>query len=569
MLTAPLAVATTVDAAQVNGGDITISAGAKGSVKDHTFTYVRIADYASVQYDDKGNPVGMDLTDALDTAGQARLKAAVAHVDAAYDADAQAAYTPAQWIALKWKAMGADKYGNDPADNTNLAALAKLLGGADPAYSLTDHLNAQGVTAEPQANTIDIPVDYGEAGDANAGGLYLILDQGPTGGARRANAMIVPSAIQKTDGTIVATLNGRTLGRVNMKNQIVTITKKRSDVLPTIGTPVTFSIDVTGPDFTGIDQPKLVVWDDPSDGVDQPKADAIKISVDGTDYPTAGNWTVDLKSGKPDDPADSKDANAFAITFAKPADLQGKPIHIEYAATINTNALNKTNDSGHDDTYANTATVEYSNDPYSTSTDKPHDTVSGPLAGFNVHKVEFGDDTKNLTGARFTVAKVTDPKDPTKDTPVRFHAADVDGQRTWIVDPNGTETTIGADGLSTIAVEGLDRGTYRVTETQAPAGHILGQGDRQLKFTVTVSADPSTHDRQNVSLAYDAGVFAKFVANDAKDTTGETFLVRNAVNIGQLPATGSTGIIIAAGAVLVLTLGAGLTAASRRMKAGR
>lgn len=573
---APLAASTMpAHAAQAAGGDITISAGAKGSTTGHTVKWVRIASYADPTWDKDGNPTGLDLADSLDTAGQARLKAAVARIDPAYDQNAQAAYTPAQWIGLKWKATGTDKYANPLADDTRLAALARLLGStaqADAPYSLADHLTDQGMTRDDQAHTITVPVDYGTDKDTNLGGLYLIVDQNPTDTARRSNTMIVPSAIQKPDGTTANTLNGQTLGRVNMKNQQITVTKQRSDTLPTIGSQVTFGIDTTGPDYTNIDQPVLTIWDDPSDGVDQPTADRIKVTVDGHDYPAAGtdpkdiNWTLDLKSGKPGDNPDAKDPNAFAIHMARPLDLQGKPIHVEYTATINANALNRNTDAGSDDTYANTATLEYSNDPYSTSTGKPHDTVQGPIAGLDIHKVELGDDTKDLTGARFTIAKTTDPNDPTKDTPVTFHTATIDGQQTWIVDPAGKDTTIGADDLSRIAVEGLDRGTYRITETQAPAGHVLGQGDRQLKFTVTVTADPSTHDRQDVHLTHDAGAFAKFVATDPADQTGATTLVRNATSLTQLPATGATGILIAAGALLVLALGGTLTATSRRLR---
>lgn len=565
---APFALTSTAHAAQVAGGDITISAGAKGTVKDHTVKYVRIASYADVNYDEKGNPTGVDLLPALNDADNAKLTAAVAHVDASYDQAQQAIYTPVQWIALKWKGTDNDKYGNSLADNQNTFKLAKLLAGDDAAYSITDALSATASGANTDGKTITIPVDYGTTTDYNLGGLYLAIDQNKDDTSRKANAMLVPSPIQKQDGTIATTLGKQTLGQVNMKNQIVTITKQRTDTLPTIGSQVSFTINATGPDFTGIDDPKLTLWDNPSNGLDQPTA--VSVKVDGQPYEAGtgadANWTLDLKSGNLGDKADAKDANAFSVSFAKPLDLQGKSIEVTYTTTVNEHALEQANDSGKDDTYANTATLQYSNDPWSDSTGTPHDTVEGPLAGLNLHKVELGNDTKDLTGARFQVAKVNQDK---TETPVKFTSHTIDNVTTFVVDPNGTITDIGGDQLSTIAVEGLDRGTYKVTETKAPANHVLGQGDRRLNFTVTVTAPASTHDRQDVTLTHDAGAFAKFVAVDTADKSNETLLVRNATSFDQLPATGSTGIMIAAGAILVLTLGAGLTVASKRMNHAR
>lgn len=540
--------ASTASAAQVENGDITVSAGAHGELAGHSLRYLRIADYANVQFDDQGDATGLNVNATLTADAEAKLKAAVAHVDTAYDADAQQQYSPEEWMVNNWKGTNSDQFGNALSDNTKLAQLAQLLGGSDATYALTD-ANTPSVTATVQDQTLTVPVDYGTADDANVGGLYLLVDQS---GENTSRAMIVPSPIQKTDGTVTTTLGSQQLGVVNMKNQIITVTQSREDKLASVGSKITFTGTFTGPDFTGITTPKLVLWNDPSSGLDQPTANDITVTVDGKQY-AANQYTVNTKASKPDGTADG---NAFNLTFTDPASLSGKTIVVSVAMTVNEHALEKANDSGKADTYANTMTLQYSNnatDP--TATGMPADTVTAPIMSNGVHKVELGNDQKDLTGARFQLLDA-------KDTVLKFTKYTVDDQTVYAVDANGPITDLGADDLSRFMIVGLDRGEYTLKETQAPAGHVLGQGAQQLKVKLTVTADESTHDRQNITVEHDAGVFAKFVDVE----TDGTLLIRNATSLNQLPATGATGIMMIGGAILLVVLGAGSTMIGRKLR---
>lgn len=540
--------ATIANADQVADGDITVSAGAHGELTGHSLRYLRIADYTNAQFSADGDATGLNVNATLADTAEAKLKAAVAHVDDTYDTDAQNQYSPEEWIVNNWKSTNSDQYGNTLADNTKLAQLAQLLGGADQTYAITDEQTPT-VTADADATTLTVPVDYGTTDDTNIGGLYLLVDESASNTSR---AMIVPSPIQKTDGTITRTLGSQQLGVVNMKNQIITVTQSREDKLATVGSKITFTGSFTGPDFTGITTPKLVLWSDPSSGLDQPTMDDITVNVDGKPL-DAGQYSVNVKANKPDG---STDANAFNLTFTDPTVLTGKTVEVSVKMRVNEHALEAANDSGKDDTYANTMTLQYSNnatDP--TATGMPADTVTAPIMSNGVHKVELGNDQKDLTGARFQLLDA-------KNTVLKFTAYTVDDQTVYALDANGLITDLGADDISRFMIAGLDRGEYTLMETQAPAGHVLGQGAQQLKVKLTVTADASTHDRQDITVEHDAGVFAKFV--DVKNDG--TLLIRNATSLNQLPATGATGIVMIGGAILLVVLGAGSTMIGRKLR---
>ncbi|MBT1162855.1 isopeptide-forming domain-containing fimbrial protein [Bifidobacterium sp. SO1] len=555
-------------AAPVTGGNITVNAGTSGNVAGHTVKYLEIAKYTNVSFDADGNPTGLNLESTLSTADNTKVTQLVAGIDSKYTTEKQATYSWAQWIALNWKGTDADIYSNKLANDEMMAALAKKL--ANTADGIAKSATKE-VKGADKATTLTIPVDYGEETDNNYGGLYLLLDQNATDTARKANAMIVPSAIQSKDGkTVLGKLGEQTLGVVNMKNKVVSITKQRQDVLPTVGDLVTFTINTDAPDFTGIDQPKLIIWDNPSEGLDQPKADTFTVTAGDIKLTAGTDYTLNLKSNRQDG---TVDPNAFNITFTNPTALAGKKITVTYKAAVTQNAFSantQTNSAG-DDTYSNNVIMEYSNDPQSSSTSKPEDTVEGSLAGFDIHKVDYDNKTMELTGAEFQIHN-------DQNQLMKFTKLTVDGKTVFMRDDNGTITNVGGDGLggkqAPISIEGLDRGTYTVTETKAPAKYVLGQGSQQLTFKVTIAADASTHDKQKITVTNNPGIFTGYVetapaADDTTDanTVNGTIRVANVTSLDRLPDTGATGYRIFGAVAIAFAIGGACFIVRKRLEA--
>ena len=264
-------------------------------------------------------------------------------------------------------------------------------------------------------------------------------------------------------------------------------------------------------------------------------------------------------------------------------------IVVFYKAKLNGNAVIGNATDGNKGGNPNTVTLTYSNNPYAEGTGTTiEDTVADFAFKLNLNKVDQGTE-KGLAGAVFTI------QSDDNNTLGQYVASKTDaaagvvaGQLVTVTDANNlpdyVKFTSRSDGQ--ITVSGLDAGSYKVTEVQAP-------GDAYTKanpFTFTIKADydestmkvtsltaaVSESDKGRTDIAFGT---LDGTAGDHKLTGTEgtgtdaaagevTINVGNAKSVG-LPITGLDGVTltwVAGGAVLVI--GVAHLIRSRREESG-
>lgn len=598
------------DPAPAAAPGITIS-GDKAQLANHTVKYLKIGNFNDVSEDG----TGYDVTSTLNADQQKVFDDAVKSIDknAQKNADDEN-LTLMQYVTKYWVGNGTDQYGNAKSDNANLRKLADVLkNDKNIADAATDNAKPAG-----DGTTITIPVEYGAADDDNHGGLYLIIDQGGQndGGNNTSSnslTMIVGSQIQKKDGTFVAELNGVTLGQINVKNDLVTINKERTGVnngtdandVAGVGDTVHFKLDGNVPSFN--DWPMVTKADDGSWTKDSDAKepdwgkDGISFNDDDVVRPKSSNVTIDgqtITANGPlyrfvDNPVgfekidtntvkviDTTDENkpvtlkedAYTVTSTDP-DSTGKStltVTLKDAYSYKGHSLIVTYDAKVADTAAandktsNSAKIDWSNNPYDqTSVSQGgHSETENPLADIQWNKYDWGTSgnhgTTNLDGAVFTLQNA-DGKYATftKSGDVYVFTG------TWADNTSDATNLTTADGKG-LEVKGLPEGSFTVTETKAPDGYILGQGDKQMKFTVTIDNVDGKTDVKYVysSVAGSADFVGKgWVANTNADNKS-TASIYNTKNIGDMPKTGGQFLTVAAiaGGFIILGLGAGIVA---------
>lgn len=234
-----------------------------------------------------------------------------------------------------------------------------------------------------------------------------------------------------------------------------------------------------------------------------------------------------------------KFANLKAATVATAGETltinASTKIVVRYTATLNTNAV--IGAAGN----PNKVDLTYSNNPNGEGTGKtPEDKVTVFTFEFNVNKIKS--DGNALAGAKFKLEKVKkngDSYDVVKDLGEQGNPDTDNTVFTW---------------------EGLDDGTYRLTETKNPTGY---KEIAPKIFKVVATHDPTNDDPKLTKLelvnedgsALDADLF-KYDEKNATDKGKPTLKV---VNKGEheLPETGGIGTVAlyVAGAACVIAAG--------------
>ena len=249
-------------------------------------------------------------------------------------------------------------------------------------------------------------------------------------------------------------------------------------------------------------------------------------------------------------------------------------IVVFYKARLNGKAVIGNSTDGSKGGNPNTVTLTYSNNPYAPGTGETiEDTVADFAFKLNLNKVDQGTE-KGLAGAVFTIQS-DDSNTAGQYVASKDAAGVVAGQLVTWPDANNlpdyVKFTSNNDGK--IAVSGLDAGSYKVTEVQAP-------GDAYTKakpFTFTIKADyedktamkvtsltaavsESEKGRTDIAFGTLDGKAGDHTLTGVEGTgtdadAGEvTINVGNAKSVG-LPTTGLDGVTltwVAGGAVLVI-----------------
>lgn len=591
-------------AGEVANNDITITAAAHGQstkpdMTTRTFKAYKIASYTDVQFDGTGtnrHAIGYDLTGGVvpEVEMKAAIKAAVGaqwngvvaadgnSIKFVGNADNLNAY---QFVAKYFYGTGSDVYGNAHADKAEMRKFANAL--MDSPSFRNGNAASTPVTVSGDTATVAVPDNGGE-------GIYLIVETSDhTDGNTVSRAMVTGSPFKDGDKFVDTLVNDNstyTLGKLTLKADTVTVDKETyktgdaeniKDQLVGVGSKRGFQITTNVPEYMNAYQdwmksgevPVFSIGDNPSDNVtpDRGTIEVYKGSINAANKLTL-NTDYTVSDGRADDPNDF----AVNLTFTKTdgsldADklkaLSGQKIIVRYNATVDSLA----------DTTDNTATVDFSNDPYEDKRGTVTDNERSYEADLNLKKVAWNNAGARLEGAEFQVWKGDAAGDA--NTVLKFNKTG----NNYVLANGGTDNKVvfGATTLKGLAADSDTAVTYHFKETKAPAGYILGENPVEFNVTlaptfggdgelqkVTYSINSANHGNFTDLTAFAAnGVNApangKTVIVDANPA-----IVENTTNIKDFAKTG--GEIVAYIAIaLGLAVAGSLTAAVARRNRAR
>lgn len=314
------------------------------------------------------------------------------------------------------------------------------------------------------------------------------------------------------------------------KNSEVPITKTADDTSVAIGQTVNYTVNTTIPKY-GTEYfyekdgkqvvPKFEVYDTLSEGLTL-NQDSITVKVGDTTI-DSNNYITDFNT------APKTFLLSFKSDYLKKMETS-QAITITYSATVNKNAVYKN---------GNTAGVEYSNKPGENKVGDPVE-IEEDVYTYGIDLTKTGDkddDKAGLNGAEFTLSSVNGEL-----LTVLINEAEVKVNKKTT---NSVATVEYNNANGKLVFKGLAEGTYKLTETKAPAGYTL------LKNPITI-----------VIRANEDGTISSATVNGEETETKEGVVPVNIENHSgfTLPGTGGMGtyiftiggLVVMAGAVLLL-----------------
>lgn len=331
-------------------------------------------------------------------------------------------------------------------------------------------------------------------------GLYLFVDADYSAGT---NKDATPSiAILVGSGNVKnGVLNPLTEATVDIKNQTTAVTKKvngKDAITASVGQKVTYTITSKVPQNTQYYSDYGYTYTDTPSAGQTVDFDSLKVTVADKALTKDTDYTV----------AKNEDGT-FTVTITTIENqTAGAAITVTYDATVT-----ETEATGNK-TVTNMVTL-------SDNGAKVADNTIITNGQFSFTKTDA--QGKALAGAEFKI----------------------EGQNGASTPSTATETS-GSNG--TVTFKGLADGTYKVTETNVPAGF---QQNLKAAFTVTIA---------NGKAVKYAGADIWGLAPSAEVSGNYTYKVKNVKNVTQLPLTGAAGTTLFT-VVALLVAGAGVTVA--------
>ncbi len=278
-----------------------------------------------------------------------------------------------------------------------------------------------------------------------------------------------------------------------------------------------------------------------------PETDDITVKVvnpDGDDDDTEAD-VITLNSGYT--VSIDEDNNVIKVEFIDTKEItsitKDSYITVEYEAVLNNNA--NIGSSGQ----KNKVDLEYSNNPNNTGngSNKPTDTDKTPESAVIVFTYEVDiNKVDAATGAKLADAEFVLSRGTGND--IEYVVVDENRVSGWVkTEAEASKLTTGNDGK--VVIQGLDKGTYSITETKAPTSYNKLSNDIGVTITATTTGSELTEFNYTVSGA--GGV--KNIENPNTEDAIADVKISNEKGV-QLPSAGGIG-------TTLFVMGGGCTAA--------
>lgn len=442
--------------------------------------------------------------------------------------------------------VGAAANGATPADDRVTDAFGSAT--ADEVKALYQALAASIGTGADQVNlNAAHTLDFTNAGNDGTQSLswadapmgsYLVLTANSDATAKADIRIYNPSVVnlvpvKQADGSYALSQDPADYSVVT-KSTKPTIAKSQdtSDLTVggMVGKTVTYTLIADVPTYAeGYQHKNFSIVDTMSKGLAYAGSSAKYYTVDANGAPT--QTELDADSIAAPTSATNKDTGAITLTFtgdwAKLSAYAGQKVAVVYKATITADAVVHS-------ALTNEATLKYGNE-FTTQSDQ----TKLYTYGISVFKYEVKDGNEfALKGAKFEL-QYGDPATTVsfvKTTDGAYRAAGA-GEQDAV-----TEIEVAANG--TLLLSDLAEGTYKLVETQAPAGFQKLQQPVEVTITKT---DENNGDVQNQETVDGAVKNAGFAYTKVENKAGFS-----------LPTTGGAGTLLLTAAGVVLLGGAAL-----------
>lgn len=448
------------------------------------------------------------------------------------------------------------------------------------------------------AGTVEVETDATQATiSVPSAGYYLVA-----GSATAASNQTVVAACSLTTTDPVAEVKVKA-DAPSIEKKIVEGKNTVNANTASIGDTVTYQLSSKVPNMQGYEKYFFVMNDTLSKGLTYNGDESMTVKVGDKTLVKDTDYTVESPTN------DTTNETTITIVFKNFIQYKNQPdaaITVTYSATLNEKAsLSDTNGNPNTVTltYSNDPNVEAKGDPY--NTDKPGtgdatgttpaSQVKTYVTGIKINKVDGTASSKKLAGAKFSISgeakKVvltneemfkasesgtyymlkdgtytTEPAVADKDS-AGYNANKYDSttqkyEKVTVVNRETVATEINTVGYTNkngvLTFEGLNAGTYTITELVAPNGYNLLKNP----ITVTISED-ANKENANWTVTEKVGTGAESTLTAGADNLF-SFNVEN--NSGsELPSTGGMGttIFYVLGSLLVVIAGVALVTKKR------
>lgn len=249
------------------------------------------------------------------------------------------------------------------------------------------------------------------------------------------------------------------------KNKVNISTNNVGDILE-------YQVDADIPHYdasTNLDSVKYVITDTLEKGLDFVVDGEHPITIQVKDF--AGNEAT-LQEGTDYTIAYSENNKKITIDFTYENIMAYNDLQLNYFVRINESAVIGVEGN------PNKVALEYTNNNKTWETSKPWDKTITYTYGLKINKIDE-ENSKPLAGAEFQLSDE-------KGAVVATYTFDENGLLTLNSD-NGYTAVTGDDGVAYLI--GFEAGTYTLTETKAPNGYILPDGQMKLEVKETKGTD--------------------------------------------------------------------------------